>query len=170
MAANQNVSKVQFEKHATALNTPGEYGSGFSVKYGGRKDGQIARNKYLVGGLTGSPEGVVPRPVGAGDIRSYAETHADALSGRNQYLGGWGPTSMADSAILDVSTAFPRTDYGRLSAAMSGMVGGEDEIGAVDWHGEYDSGAAMDVSTGMAHPMEGVPRQPANARRHEGRG
>lgn len=168
--ANRNMSRAQFGELATKLNTPSEYGSGFSVKYGGPKDGQIARNKYLVGGLTGAPEGIVSRPTTGRAIESYAKTHAGELAGRSQYLGGWGPPEMGDSGILDVSTAFPRTDYGRLSAAMHGMVGGEDEVGAVDWHGEYDDGAAMNVSTGMAHPMEGVPRAPANARRQSGRG
>lgn len=167
---NRNVSRVQFGALAQELNTPGEYGSGFSVKYGGSKDGQIARNKYLVGGLTGAPEGVLKRPTTGGDIQAYAETHTTELGGRDQYLGGWGPTEMRESAILDVSTAFPNTDHGRLSAAMNGMANGEDEIGAVDWHGEYDSDRAIDVSTGMAHPMPGVPRAPANARRQSERG
>jgi hypothetical protein len=171
MAAHGNVSRVQFGELAEKLNNPGEYGSGFSVKTSGPNTGETARDVYLVGGMTSAPEGVLNRPATGEDIRSYARTHAGELEGENRWLGGWGPQELKEQAILDVSTSFPPTDMGRLSAAMHGMFIGEDEVGAVDGKGNYDDARAMNVSTGMANPnVPGTPKTPANQKRQAERG
>ena len=175
----KNLSFRQFSGLAREVNDVGAEDAGFSVKASevstAHDLGDRAKDSYMVGGLTGAPEAEFDRPVRATDLRRYTRQNADHLDAPGAHLGGWAPSDR-QKAYIDVSTAFPRTTVGQLSATYHGIVAGEDAIGEVDAAGKY--AGDMDITRGMASTpravkgveadLDSVPRTPQNRAKRGG--
>lgn len=112
-----------------------EGSSGWSVRAYGRNRGEKAKDSFMVALPKERVESPISAPVSPQEMSSYQSEHRGLLKQPGMYHGGWIPQT--GQGAQDVSTGYPRTEEGLVTAMSAAVQNKQEAIGELGPLGQY---------------------------------